>query len=395
MSQQRIIAHFDLDSFFVSVEILNNPSLKGKPVIVGGRERGVVAACSYEARKFGIHSAMPSHRAKQLCPQAIFVGNAGSRGEYSRYSKWVTNIIAAEAPLFEKASIDEFYLDLTGMGKFFDPLEWTITLRKKIMDETGLPISFGLSANKMMAKIATNQAKPNGYLQVPFGKEKDFLAPLDIGEIPGVGKHAQEILRYNGIHTIQQLGDTAPEILEEKLGKWGLELIAKANGVHLSEVSNYHESKSISTENTFNEPASNLTFINAEIVRFVEKICFELRADEKLACCISVKIRYPNFETFSRQTTIDPTDADDEIIPIAKALFKKLHKKGEPIRLLGVRLSELTDNAVQTNLFIDTEKKSALYKSIDDVKNRFGKKLLKRAPAYNPPTKNKEGRLDN
>ena len=389
LNQQRIIAHFDLDSFFVSVEILNNPSLKGKPVVVGGRERGVVAACSYEARKYGIHSAMPSSRAKQLCPHVLFVGDAGSRGEYSRYSKWVTNIIAAEAPLFEKASIDEFYLDLTGMGKFFDPLEWTINLRKKIMDETGLPISFGLSSNKMMAKIATNQAKPNGYLQVPFGKEKEFLAPLDIGEIPGVGKQAQEILKYYGVHTIKQLAESSIEMLEDKLGKWGIELIQKANGFHNSVVSNFHVSKSISTENTFNEPIHNLDFINAEIVRFVEKICFELRADEKLSCCVAVKIRYPNFETFSKQTTIPATDADDEIIPIAKALFTKLHKKGEAIRLLGVRLSELTDIAVQTNLFVDTEKKNALYKSIDGVKNRFGKKILRRAPSL-PVVKDKK-----
>jgi DNA polymerase IV len=390
LSQQRIIAHFDLDSFFVSVEILNDPSLKGKPVIVGGRERGVVAACSYEARKFGVHSAMPSSKARQLCPQAIFVGSSFSRGEYSRYSRWVTKIIAEEAPLFEKASIDEFYIDLTGMDKFFNPVQWTIDLRKKIMDETGLPISFGLSSNKMMAKIATNQAKPNGYLQVPFGKEKEFLAPLDIGEIPGVGKHAQEILRYIGIHTIKQLGEASAEILEERLGKWGVELVQKANGLHYSEVTNYHESKSISTENTFNEPISNLTFINGEIVRFVEKICFELREDEKLACCVAVKIRYPNFETFSKQTTIHATDADDEIIPVAKALFKKLHKKGEPIRLLGVRLSELTDNAVQTNLFTNTEKKKDLYKSIDAVKNRFGKKILNRAAPTQLPSKKKK-----
>jgi DNA polymerase IV len=375
--QQRIIAHFDLDSFFVSVEILNDPSLKGKPVIVGGRERGVVAACSYEARKFGIHSAMPSAKARQLCPQAIFVG--GTRGEYSRYSRWVTQIIAAKAPLFEKASIDEFYIDLTGMDKFFNPLQWTIDLRNEIIQETGLPISFGLSSNKMMAKIATNQAKPNGYLQIPFGKEKEFLAPLGVDEISGVGKHAQEVLAYIGIKTIKQLSETPIEILEERLGKWGTDLKQKAAGLHFSKVSNFHESKSISTENTFNEPVADLKFINAELVRFIEKICFELREDEKVTSCVAVKIRYPNFETFSKQTTIPATSADEDIIPIVKELFKKLHKKGEPIRLLGVRLSELTDNAVQTNLFTDTEKKNDLYKSIDEVKNRFGKKILKRA----------------
>lgn len=376
-TQQRIIAHFDLDSFFVSVEILNNPSLKSKPVIVGGRERGVVAACSYEARKFGIHSAMPSHKAKQLCPQAIFV--SGTRGEYSRYSKWVTQIIAAKAPLFEKASIDEFYIDLTGMEKFFNPLQWTIDLRNEIMNETGLPISFGLSSNKMMAKIATNQAKPNGYLQIPFGKEKEFLAPLAVDEIPGVGKHAQEVLAYIGVKTIKQLSETNIEILEERLGKWGTDLKLKAEGLHYGEVTNYHESKSISTENTFNEPVTEMKFIHAELIKFIEKICFELREDEKVTSCVAVKIRYPNFETFSKQTTIPATSADEDIIPVVKALFKKLYKKGEPIRLLGVRLSALTDNAIQTNLFTNTVKKNDLYKSIDDVKNRFGKAILKRA----------------
>lgn len=374
---QRIIAHFDLDSFFVSVEILNNPSLKGKPVIVGGSERGVVAACSYEARKFGIHSAMPSAKAKQLCPQAIFV--SGTRGEYSRYSRWVTQIIADKAPLFEKASIDEFYIDLTGMDKFFNPLQFAIDLRNEIMTQTGLPISFGLSSNKMMAKIATNQAKPNGYLQVPFGKEKDFLAPLAVGEIPGVGKQAQEILTYLNIKTIQQLSQASPTLLEERLGKWSVELLQKAQGISLSVVTNFNESKSISTENTFNEPVTDLKFIQGELVRFTEKICFELRENEKLAGCVAVKIRYPNFETFSKQTTINYTCSDDEIIPVVKDLFKKLHKRGEPIRLLGVRLSELTGHAIQTNIFTDAEKKKDLYKTIDAVKNRFGKGVIKRA----------------
>ena len=374
---QRIIAHFDLDSFFVSVEILNDPSLKGKPVIVGGRERGVVAACSYEARKFGIHSAMPSSKARQLCPQAVFV--KGTRGEYSRYSRWVTQIIAAKAPLFEKASVDEFYIDLTGMDKFFNPLQFTIDLRNEIITETGLPISFGLSSNKMMAKIATNQAKPSGYLQVPFGKEKEFLAPLHVGEIPGVGGHAQEVLAYIGIHTIGQLSEATPAFLEEKLGNRGAELKLKSEGLHFGEVTPYRESKSISSENTFDEPVTDLQFINNELVRFTEKICYELRQEEKVAGCVAVKIRYPDFETTSRQCSINFTSADDEIIPIVKELFKKLHKKGEPVRLLGVRLSELTGNAVQTNLFTDSKKKNDLYKSIDDVKQRFGKNLLKRA----------------
>ena len=374
---QRIIAHFDLDSFFVSVEILNDPSLRGKPVIVGGSERGVVAACSYEARKFGIHSAMPSSKAKQLCPHAIFL--KGHRSDYSKYSRWVTQIIAAKAPLFEKASIDEFYLDLSGMEKFFNPLQWTIDLRQQIIDETKLPISFGLACNKMMAKMATNQAKPNGFLQIPFGKEKEFLAPLPVEDIPGVGEHTGLVLKAIGIDTISQIHEAGMELLEGKLGKWGIDLWYKSQGIHHGEVTPYHEAKSISSENTFDENKTDLQFIKKELVRLTEKICFELRQENKVAGCVAVKIRYPDFETTSRQTTIPYTSADDEIIPVVHNLFQKLYKKGEPIRLLGVRLSELTNDAVQTNMFTDTERKTDLYKAIDEVKNRFGKGSLKRA----------------
>src|SRR5258707_15195489 len=217
MSENKIrhIAHFDLDSFFVSVEIINDPSLKGKPVLVGGYERGVVAACSYEARKFGIHSAMPMKKAMQLCPHATLV--RGTRGEYGRFSAWVTNIIAAKAPLFEKASIDEFYIDLTGMDKFFDPYQWTIGLRQEIIDKTKLPISFGLATNKMIAKIATDEAKPNGYLFVQPGKEKEFLAPLPVNKFPGVGEQTFITLKAMGIHTIRELSETPLSILEKKL----------------------------------------------------------------------------------------------------------------------------------------------------------------------------------
>ncbi|MBA2563741.1 MAG: DNA polymerase IV [Chitinophagaceae bacterium] len=376
-NRANIIAHFDLDSFFVSVECLNDPSLKGKPVIVGGSERGVVAACSYEARKFGIHSAMPSAKAKQLCPQAIFV--KGTRGEYSRYSRWVTEIIESRAPLFEKASVDEFYLDLTGMDTFFDPLQWTIELRQQIITETGLPISFGIANNKMVAKMATNEAKPNGYLRVLPGHEKEFLAPLSVDKIPGVGEQTYGALKQMGICLIQDIYNFSPDELEKKLGKWGMELWHKSQGIHHSKVTSYHEARSISTENTFDENVSDINFLMSEIVRMTEKIAYELRQDGKVAGCISVKIRYPNFDTTSRQTTIPYTCADDELIPVVKGLFNKLYKKGTPVRLLGVRLSELTNDAIQTNIFWDVEKKSALYKTIDEVKKRFGKTSLHRA----------------
>ncbi len=374
---QRIIAHFDLDSFFVSVEVLNDPSLKGKPVIVGGKDRGVVAACSYEARKYGIHSAMPSKKAQQLCPQAIFI--KGKYSEYSRYSRWVTEIIADKAPLFEKASVDEFYLDLTGMDKFFNPLEWTVALRKEIIDKTGLPISFGLASNKLLAKIATNKAKPNGYLQIPFGREKEFLAPLPASEIPGVGDQTKLVLQAMGIFTINDIFLAGENQLEERLGKWGIDLWQKSQGIHHGVVSSYHEAKSISSENTFEENKTDLAFLRAELVRLTEKICYELRHDEKVAGCVAVKIRYPDFETSSRQASIPYTNADDEIIPIVKALFSKLHKKGEAVRLLGVKLSDFSNDAVQTNLFNDTERKADLYKAIDNVKDRFGKIIVKRA----------------
>ncbi|MDD2791922.1 MAG: DNA polymerase IV [Sediminibacterium sp.] len=375
---QRYIAHLDLDSFFVSVEMLHDPSLKGKPVIVGGsKDRGVVTTCSYEARKFGVRSAMPMKTAMKLCPQALIVKS--THGEYSRYSHWVTDIIAAKAPLFEKASIDEFYIDLTGMDKYFDPFEWTIALRKEIMEQTQLPISFGLATNKMIAKIATDEAKPNGYLFVKPGMEKDFLAPLPVNKFSGVGEHTYKKLQEMGIYTIQQLSETPVSVLEKKLGKYGPELWKKSQGIYESAVHPYHESKSISTENTFEENKNDEAFLLSELVRMTEKVAYELRQDKKLAGCIAVKIRYPDFETTSRQTTIDYTMRDDELIPVAIDLFHQLYRKGQPVRLLGVRLSDLTGHVLQGSLFQDNGKRDELYKAIDAVKSKFGKTALKKA----------------
>ena len=375
---QRYIAHFDLDSFFVSVEMLNDPSLKGKAVIVGGsRDRGVVTTCSYEARKFGVRSAMPMKTAMKLCPHAILV--RGTRGQYSRYSRWVTDIIAAKAPKFEKASIDEFYIDLTGMDKFFDPLQWTIELRAEIIEKTQLPISFGLASNKMVAKIATDEAKPNGYLFVQPGMEKQFLAPLPVNKFSGVGEQMFLTLKAMGIHTIKDLSDTPVEVLEKKLGKYGADLWRKSQGEHYGEVNDYREAKSISCENTFEENTGDITFLLSELVRMTERVAYELRQDEKLTGCIAVKIRYPDFETTSKQTSIDYTLRDDELIPVAIDLFHKLYRKGKLVRLLGVRLTELTNHAVQASLFDDAERKNNLYKAIDEVKNKFGKASLKKA----------------
>lgn len=389
----RYIAHFDLDSFFVSVETLRDPSLKGKAVLVGGsRERGVVAACSYAARQFGVHSAMPMKRALELCPHAIVL--RGTRGEYSRYSHIVTDIIAAKAPLYEKASIDEFYLDLTGMDRYFNPYQWTVDLRQEIIDKTQLPISFGLATNKMVAKIATDEAKPNGYLYVHPGMEQAFLAPLAVNKIPGVGKHTFSTLQEMGIRFIGDILKFTPETLERRLGKYGGELYHKAQGIHTGVVTQEHEAKSVSTENTFEENIADMDFLLSQLVRMTEKVAYELRQDEKLAGCIAVKIRYPDFTTTSRQMTVNYTFRDDELIPAAMDLFHKLYKKGTPVRLLGVRLTDFASHGMQGNLFEDSSKKANLYKAIDDVKNKFGKLAVNKARTVPQPKKDepeKEG----
>lgn len=375
---QRYIAHLDLDSFFVSVETVLNPALKGKPVIVGGSaERGVVSTCSYEARKFGVKSAMPMKTAMRLCPHAIIV--SGSYDNYSYYSNQVTNLIAQKAPLFEKASIDEFYIDLTGMDKYDDPYRWTIRLREEIMERTGLPISFGLASNKMVAKIATDLAKPNGYIQVPPGKEKDFLAPLPVGRISGVGEHTLTVLASMGIHTIQQLSESSRNLLIHRLGKMGESLYEKSHGIHTSPVQPFHEAKSVSAENTFEENITEYQSLISELVRLTEKVAFSLRKRNQLASCIAVKLRNPDFVTRSRQITIQATNRDDLFIPAASQLLQDLYEPGSPVRLLGVKLSEFSNEAVQTNLFDDITRKQHLYEAIDEVKNKYGKSALQKA----------------
>ena len=371
------IAHFDLDSFFVSVEIKNNPSLKGKPVVVGGYERGVVAACSYEARKFGIQSAMPMKKAMQLCPQLI-VTNA-SRDQYSKYSRWVTDIIAAKVPLFEKASIDEFYIDLSGMDKFFGVSKYARELRQHIIDETGLPISCGVSSARFISKMATNEAKPNGYLEIPHGRETAFLWPLGIEKINGVGVQTEQQLKSFGIYTIEDLAKTPIELLKKIAGKWGESLWYKAHGRGSAEISTDWEQKSMSHENTFDKDSTDLDFINKELVRLTEKTAHALREDEKMTGCVSIKIRYNDFETTSRQDTVDYTALDDVLIAKAKDLFKKTWQNGRPVRLIGVRFSQLIPISMQMSLFENNIEKLSLYKAVDDIKERFGKGVVKKA----------------
>jgi DNA polymerase IV len=370
------IAHFDLDSFFVSVEIRNKPELKGKPVLVGGYERGVVAACSYEARAFGVHSAMPMKRALQLCPTAI-VTNA-SRHEYSKYSRWVTDIIASKAPQFEKASIDEFYIDLSGMEKYFGAGKFARELRQLITQETGLPISAGLSTARFISKIATNEAKPNGFLEIPAGKETEFLWPLAVEKISGVGKQTEQLLKNYGIYTIEDIARSSEEFLEKIAGKWGSSLWNKAWGRGSDGIVTGWEQKSMSHENTFDGDYKDETFLLSELVRLTEKTAYALREDEKLTGCVTVKIRYSDFETITRQEVIDYTALDDELIAKAKNIFSKAWHKGRPLRLIGVRFSHLIPFTMQMSLFDNKMGKINLYKKVDEIKDRFGSKAVKK-----------------
>lgn len=369
------IAHFDLDAFFVSVELLKKPELRGKPLIVGGDgQRGIVAACSYEARKYGIQSAMPAMTAKRLCPHAIFL--KGSYHEYSTYSRLVTDIIASSVPNYEKASIDEFYVDMSGMDKFFGVSQYTNELREKIMNETGLPISYGLSTSKLVSKMATNEAKPNGYLEIPAGKETAFLWPLSVDKIPGVGKQTVTELQSMGILSIEQLAKTPPDQLEYSFGKWGNRMWQKAHGIDDNPVEPYSEQKSLSHENTFHEDGNDINFLHKELVRLCEETAYDLREEKKLTGCVTVKIRYSDFETVSRQEVIDYTALDDVLMAKVKSLFNKLYRKGNKVRLLGVRFSHLIPFTVQMNLFDQSIEKLQLYKTIDKIKSQFGHDVI-------------------
>lgn len=378
LSNERHIAHFDLDAFFVSVECLKNSKLKGKPLIVGGNgDRGVVTSCSYEARKFGVHSAMPAKLARRLCPEAIFL--RGDFESYSKYSKLVTDIISDTVPVFEKSSIDEFYVDLTGFDKYFGSSRFTAELKKKVSAESGLPISYGLASNKLISKVATNEVKPNGQIEIPFGNEKSFLSPLNITKIPGVGKQTAMLLFKMGVETVKILGDIPVEMMYNLLGRSGIDLWRKANGIDESPVIPYHEQKSISTENTFQTDTINVNFLHAELIRMTEKIAFQLREQNRLTGCITVKLRYSNFETFTRQMTIPYTNADHLLLQTAKELFDKLYERRLLIRLIGIRFTHLIPGNYQINLFDDTERMINLYQAIDSVKKRFGEKYLIRA----------------
>ena len=368
---ERTVLHLDLDTFFVSVERLINPQLEGKPVVVGGMgDRGVVSTCSYEARRFGVHSAMPMKMARQLCAQAVFI--RGDMELYSRYSRLVTDIIADQAPVFEKMSIDEHYLDLTGMDRFHDCQLWSHELRQKIIRETGLPISFGLSENKTVAKIATGEAKPNGEKQVPVPYINTFLDPLSISKIPMVGEKTYALLSSMGVELIGTLRRIPPQAMEQVLGKHGIDIWKKANGHDSTPVCPYREQKSMSKERTFEEDTIDVAAIRQCLSHMVESLGFELRSQHKLAGCVTVKIRYADFNTHDMQQRIPYTAFDHVLRDTVNSLFDRLFNRRLKIRLVGVRLSDLVSGLPQLNLFDDNTELTRLYVAMDKIKRKFG-----------------------
>jgi DNA polymerase-4 len=373
---ERAIVHMDLDTFFVSCVRLQNSDWEGIPLIVGGGDRGVVASCSYEARRFGVRSAMPIKMALKLCPEAKIV--KGDMELFSRYSNTVTQIIEEKAPVVEKASIDEHYLDITGMDKFHGAYKWTDELAAKVTHETGLPISFALSVNKTVSKIATGEGKPKGNLEIAGPQVQQFLNPLSIRKIPMVGNATFTLLSRIGIRNIQTLAEMPGQVLQEMIGKNGLELWKKANGIDNTPVEPHRERKSLSTEDTFDKDTTDLHFPRAVLCGMVEKLAYQLRQENWLTSTVTVKIRYSNFDTETRQVSLDYTSADHTLTKAVLELFEKLYQRRMSLRLIGVRFSGLVRGTYQINMFEDTVELMSLYQAMDKIKNRFGANAVMR-----------------
>lgn len=377
-SPDKTIVHLDLDCFFVAVSRLMNPALNGKPVLVGGNsDRGVVAACSYEARKYGIHSAMPIKLAKRLCPEALIV-----HGDYEMYTKKsdeVTEIIRDKVPLYEKSSVDEFYIDLTGMDKFFGCYKWATELWHKVKKETGLPSSFGLSVNKTVSKVATDDVKPDNNKKVDRGTEKAYLAPMSVSKIPMVGEKTYQVLRQMGVEKIHTLQQMPVDLMRDVLGENGVTIWQKANGIDDSPVIPYSERKSVSSEETFDQDTIDVTKLKSLLITMTEKLALQLRLETKLSSCITVKIRYSNFDTHTMQCRVPYTNCDHHLIPRVKELFDKLYNRRMLIRLVGVRCSHLVGGGYQINLFEDSQEMIRLYQAMDNMRRRYGDNAVQRA----------------
>jgi|TARA_B100000767_G_scaffold205022_1_gene191824 DNA polymerase-4 len=385
MNNNRAIVHMDLDTFFVSCERLLDSKLNNKPVLIGGTsDRGIVAACSYEARTFGVHSAMPMRLAKQLCPEAIVL--RGNSGIYSKFSDQVTDVIKENVPLYEKTSVDEFYIDLTGMDKFFGCHKLASEIRKKIISETGLPISFGLSINKTVSKIATGEAKPNNEIQIVKGLEKPFLSPLSVRKIPMVGEVTYRSLCDLGIKQIKSIQEMPIEMMAKVFGKNGQIIWKKANGIDNSPVVQYTERKSISTERTFNKDTTDIKKLEGIITAMAENLSYQLRRGNKLTACVTFKIRYSDFQTYTSQQKIPYSASDHKILPVVMGLYKKLYQRRLLVRLVGVRYSHLVEGGQQIDLFQDCDKIMNLYQAMDKMRERYGDRAVIKASGMDAKT---------
>lgn len=373
----RSIVHMDLDTFFVSCERLKNSELENKPVIIGGGDRGVVASCSYETRFFGVRSAMPIKMALRLCPEARVI--KGDMEMYSNMSHMVTEVIQGRVPILEKASIDEFYIDLSGMDQFFGCYKWTTEIAEAVTENTGLPISFALSANKTVSKIGTGESKPTGRFEIKEKNIQHFLNPLSVKKIPMVGNVTYQLLSRLGVRTIETLSVMPVDVLHRLIGKNGKDLWKKANGIDETPVVQYSERKSISTEDTFSQDTIDIINVRSILSGMVEKLCYQLRAEKWLTSVIVVKIRYSNFDTETKQVRIPYTSADHTILKYVLDLFKKLYTRRIRIRLIGVKFTGLVHGCHQMNLFEDTEELISLYQTMDYIKNRFGSASVGRA----------------
>jgi DNA polymerase-4 len=368
----------DLDTFFVSVERLLDSRLNNRPVLIGGTsDRGVVASCSYEARKFGVHSAMPMHMARKLCPEAVVI--KGNSYNYLKYSDLVSEMVREAVPLFEKTSIDEFYCDLTGLDRFFGCYQFAGELRQKIGKEIGLPISFGLSTSKTVSKVATGEAKPNNQIRIETGTEKPFLAPLSIRKIPMVGEKTHQLLVNLGIRKIHTLQEMPLDVMSKALGENGASIWKKANAIDPSPVVPFQERKSISTERTFDQDTIDVHKLRGLLIAMTENLAFQLRKGEKLTSCVTVKLRYSDFQTETMQCRIPYTSADHILIPKILELFEKLYSRRVLIRLIGVRFSHLVSGGYQINLFDDNEEQISLYTAMDELRKKFGDRAVMKA----------------
>jgi DNA polymerase IV len=381
-----VVFHLDMDAFFVSVERLRDPSLLGKPVVVGGgrNERGVVSAASYEARRFGVHSAMPLRNAARLCPQAIFL--PGDRKAYSHYSREVNAVLQQFTPKLDMASIDEAYLDMSGTQRLWGPpLAAAHKLHEAIAERTKLPCSIGIGSSRLVAKVASDQAKPNGVLQILPGEEAAWLAPLPVRRLPGIGKATEEQLAKWNIRLLGELARLDDRFLNTQFGKWGVDLAGKARGLDSGAwfsgfIGKEGDPRSISHEHTFTEDSSDGEMLDATLVRLTEKVMRRVRDQQLLAGVVQLKLRFADFTTLTRaQTLRSASDIDRDVLEVIRRLFRREWKAGQKVRLLGVQASGFSSPDAGQESLLDAdsnERRRRMLKTVDLLRDRFGEKVV-------------------